>query len=56
MAEVYGKDEENTWGVPVVTKAAYDKIAQTVDTVEVVESLPADAAQHPKTLYIILED
>ena len=55
MPDVYGKGD-NTWGVPVVTKSDYEKIAQTVDTVQVVTELPADAAQHPKTLYIILED
>ena len=55
MTEVYGKSD-NTWGVPVVTKADYEKIAQTVDTVQIVTALPSDASQHPKTLYIILED
>ena len=55
MIDVYGKGE-NTFGVPVVAREDYKKIEQTVDTVEVVTSLPADAAQHPKTIYIILED
>ena len=56
MADIYGRNNDGTWGVPVVPKSDYEKIAQTIDTVEVVHSLPADAAQHPKTIYIILED
>lgn len=55
MDEVYGKSE-GTWGIPVVPVTEYNRIAQTVDTVVVVSSLPADAAQHPKTLYIIVEE
>ena len=40
----------------VPTADAFQAIADTIAAVEVVNALPADAANHPKTLYIIKED
>lgn len=51
----YGHDDA-MFSRKVPTDDAFKAIADVISAAEVVTALPADAANHPKTLYIIKED
>ncbi len=50
----YGKDEA-MFSTKVPTASALEALTDAVNDIEVVTELPADAASHPRTLYIIKE-